>query len=61
MPSKVDTVHNVYVQCDYVNILINFYYKFYRSWQVINFEKRPVTFVKIVGTHNTANEVSYTY
>lgn len=20
MPSKVDTVHNVYVQCDYVNI-----------------------------------------
>lgn len=28
-----------------------------KSWQVINFEKRPVTFVKIVGTHNTANEV----
>ncbi|XP_061172910.1 BTB/POZ domain-containing protein 9-like [Saccostrea echinata] len=28
-----------------------------KSWQVIKFEKRPVTFVKIVGTHNTANEV----
>lgn len=41
--------------------ILNFYYKFYRSWQVIKFEKRPVTFVKIVGTHNTANEVSYTY
>ena len=28
-----------------------------RSWQVITFDKQPVTFVKIVGTHNTANEV----
>jgi len=28
-----------------------------RSWQHITFEKRPVTFVKIVGTSNTANEV----
>ncbi|XP_077997835.1 BTB/POZ domain-containing protein 9-like [Glandiceps talaboti] len=28
-----------------------------KSWQTIMFEKRPVTFIKIVGTHNTANEV----
>ncbi|KAI8480542.1 PREDICTED: BTB/POZ domain-containing protein 9-like [Branchiostoma belcheri] len=28
-----------------------------RSWQTIFFEKRPVTFIRIVGTHNTANEV----
>jgi len=32
-----------------------------RSWQVIVFEPRPVTFVKIVGTHNTANEVRGTH
>ena len=31
-----------------------------RSWQVIQFEPLPVTFVKIVGTHNTANEVCHT-
>ncbi|KAI0227876.1 BTB/POZ domain-containing protein 9 [Lamellibrachia satsuma] len=28
-----------------------------KSWQSIKFRKMPVTFVKIVGTHNTANEV----
>ncbi|XP_019853257.1 PREDICTED: BTB/POZ domain-containing protein 9-like isoform X2 [Amphimedon queenslandica] len=28
-----------------------------RSWQHIQFDPLPVTFVKIVGTHNTANEV----
>ncbi|XP_070579023.1 BTB/POZ domain-containing protein 9-like [Ptychodera flava] len=28
-----------------------------KSWQTIFFDKRPMTFVKIVGTHNTANEV----
>lgn len=28
-----------------------------RSWQMIRFPMRPVVFVKIVGTHNTANEV----
>ena len=31
---------------------------YFRSWQSIQFSKMPVTFVKIVGTHNTANEVS---
>lgn len=31
-----------------------------RSWQVVQFDPLPVTFIKIVGTHNTANEVSVT-
>ncbi len=28
-----------------------------KSWQTITFPKRPVVYIKIVGTHNTANEV----
>ena len=28
-----------------------------KSWQTINFPMRPVVYIKIVGTHNTANEV----
>lgn len=28
-----------------------------KSWQCFKFNPRPVVFVKIVGTHNTANEV----
>jgi BTB/POZ domain-containing protein 9 len=28
-----------------------------RSWQHITFPRRPVVFIRIVGTHNTANEV----
>lgn len=28
-----------------------------RSWQIVEFEQQPVTFIKIVGTKNTANEV----
>ena len=28
-----------------------------RSWQQITFPRRPVVFIRIVGTHNTANEV----
>ena len=28
-----------------------------RSWQVVQFDPLPVTFIRIVGTHNTANEV----
>jgi len=28
-----------------------------KSWQDISFPRRPVVFIKIVGTHNTANEV----
>lgn len=27
------------------------------SWQLIKFQAMPVTFIKIVGTRNTANEV----
>ena len=28
-----------------------------RSWQLIQFTPQPITFIKIIGTHNTANEV----
>jgi hypothetical protein len=28
-----------------------------QSWQHISFPRRPVVFIRIVGTHNTANEV----
>lgn len=28
-----------------------------QSWQLITFPRRPVVFIRIVGTHNTANEV----
>lgn len=28
-----------------------------RSWQYITFPRRPVVYIRIVGTHNTANEV----
>lgn len=29
------------------------------SWQILSFEKRPVVFIRITGTQNTANEVSW--
>jgi len=28
-----------------------------RSWQLVKFKRRPVVFIRIVGTHNTENEV----
>ncbi|XP_075534094.1 BTB (POZ) domain containing 9 isoform X2 [Dermacentor variabilis] len=28
-----------------------------RSWQLLRFPRQPVVFIRIVGTHNTANEV----
>ncbi|KAG9336813.1 hypothetical protein JZ751_003161 [Albula glossodonta] len=28
-----------------------------RSWQTLTFDKQPAAFIRIVGTHNTANEV----
>ncbi|CAH2256344.1 BTB POZ domain-containing 9 isoform X1 [Pelobates cultripes] len=28
-----------------------------RSWQTISFDRQPMCFIRIVGTHNTANEV----
>ncbi|XP_073981114.1 BTB (POZ) domain containing 9 [Rhodnius prolixus] len=31
--------------------------QFCKSWQLITFPLRPVVFIKIVGTHNTANEI----
>ena len=30
-----------------------------QSWQSITFNALPVVYVKIVGTHNTANDVLY--
>lgn len=30
-----------------------------RSWQQFTFDPRPVVFIKIVGTYNTANEVTF--
>lgn len=32
-----------------------------RSWQTLKFEPRPVVFIRIVGTHNTANEVQFSF
>lgn len=32
--------------------------EYLRSWQSFTFDSRPVVFFKIVGTYNTANEVS---
>ncbi|XP_056283475.1 BTB/POZ domain-containing protein 9 isoform X1 [Pseudoliparis swirei] len=29
-----------------------------RSWQTLKFDKQPASFIRIVGTHNTANEVT---
>lgn len=31
---------------------------FCRSWQTLKFDKHPASFIRIVGTHNTANEVT---
>lgn len=31
-----------------------------RAWQTVSFSSRPVVFIRIVGTHNTANEVKFT-
>ncbi|XP_043916243.1 BTB/POZ domain-containing protein 9 [Protopterus annectens] len=28
-----------------------------RSWQILSFERQPASLIRIVGTHNTANEV----
>ncbi|NXY70527.1 BTBD9 protein, partial [Glareola pratincola] len=28
-----------------------------KSWQTVTFDKQPASFIRIVGTHNTANEV----
>ncbi|CAH1791881.1 unnamed protein product [Owenia fusiformis] len=51
--------YNIEVSTDQVtwHTVCNRSNKACKGWQVINFEERPVTFVKIVGTHNTANEV----
>jgi hypothetical protein len=43
---------------DYYNFLAYFLIKFIRSWQILVFTPRPVSFIRITGTHNTANEVN---
>ncbi|ELW66094.1 BTB/POZ domain-containing protein 9 [Tupaia chinensis] len=30
-----------------------------RSWQSVTFERQPASFIRIVGTHNTANETCF--
>ncbi len=32
-------------------------YFFYRSWEILTFSPRIVVYIRICGTHNTANEV----
>lgn len=32
-----------------------------RSWQTLKFDKQPASFIRIVGTHNTANEVTFVH
>ena len=49
-----------YVQCLNPSVGLTAYkmpYISYRSWQTVTFDPLPVTFIRIVGTHNTANEV----
>lgn len=36
-------------------------HEYCQSWQTLKFEPRPVVFIRIVGTHNTANEVLFTF
>jgi len=31
-----------------------------KSWQLLRFKRQPVVYIRIVGTHNTANEVTTT-
>ena len=33
----------------------------HRSWQSVTFERQPASFIRIVGTHNTANEVRVSF
>jgi BTB/POZ domain-containing protein 9 len=30
-----------------------------KSWQFLQFDQRPMVFIRITGTHNTANDVSF--
>ena len=48
------------VKLDTTRIIVVYEFEFvcaFRSWQMMEFEPQPVTFIKIVGTRNTANEV----
>ncbi len=39
------------------NIVADKRKEFCRSWQILRFPRRPVVFIRIVGTYNSANEV----
>ncbi len=39
------------------NLSILFYFHLNSSWQILTFSPRIVVFIRICGTHNTANEV----
>ncbi len=41
----------------HIFVLVFFTALSYRSWQTLKFDKQPASFIRIVGTHNTANEV----
>ena len=41
----------------FLNVSLSDRKNYYRSWQILVFSPRPVSFIRIVGTHNTANEV----
>lgn len=46
------------IQAERVILLFDVFTLFsYRSWQTLKFDKQPASFIRIVGTHNTANEV----
>jgi len=45
-------------QKDWV-MLVNHKHYFCRSWQYLYFEPRVVLYIRIVGTNNTVNKVSF--
>ena len=51
--THVDSIQILAGDCTYLRYMLCLT----RSWQSAFFERRAVTFIRIVGTHNTANEV----
>jgi len=47
------------VSCDQVNWrrIVDKTQEECRAWQILRFERQPMVFIRIVGTHNSANEV----
>lgn len=57
MKSHEETLLSTGVQPEYFTFQFGWFCFSYRSWQTLKFEKHPASFIRIVGTHNTANEV----